>query len=148
MDAVKRIEKIINEKKWAKNNIGMGRVQCSKLMRIGNELILIIASTTTNKPIWARVEKILYKNSNFTIFYDGQYCEELNVYEYDEYKDYISSYEWNAIFQDNSDLKLDNMKLISRDERFCIDVYDNLDNYKEEFDIEYSKSINNHFSLI
>ena len=148
MDAVKRIEKIIVEKKWVRNDIGMGRTQCSKLMNIGDELILIIASATTNRPIWARVEKILYENSNLTIFYDGQYCEELNISEYEEYKEYINSYEWNAIFQDNSHLRLDNMKLISTDDGFYIDVHDNLDNYKEEYDIEYSKKINNHFSLM
>lgn len=147
MNNTVRIKKIIDEKKWIKNDIGMGRIQCSKAILVNGELLLIICSEVNHKPVWARVEKILVSNDEIILFYDGEYCEELELDEFEEYKNYIGRDEWSILFEDENTKRLEELDLISGSDGFYVDVHENIDNYEGEFDEEESEKINSDFDL-
>ncbi|MDP4091102.1 MAG: hypothetical protein Q8930_17795 [Bacillota bacterium] len=147
MSNIQRLEKIIGEKKWIRNDIGMGRIQCSKAMLINGELLLLICSEVNHKPVWARVEKILVANDEIILFYDGEYCEELDYDEYAEYEEYVSKEEWKVLFEDENTTKLDAQGLISSTDGFYVDVHENIGGYEGEFDEMESENLDLHFDL-
>jgi hypothetical protein len=147
MDAVNRLENIIENRLWVKNSITMGRIQCAKLIKIKGELVLIVSADIINKPLWARVERLLFSNGEIIVFYDGQYCEELKSEDYNEYKQYLNEDEWKVLFEEDTTVKLEEMKLISKDDGFYFDIHVNIDNYENEYDEEKTLKLNEHFDI-
>lgn len=147
MDNIKRLEDIINRKKWIRNDIGMGKIQCSKLINIKDELLLIISSDVNEKPVWARVEKILVANGEIILFYDGEYCEELDQEEYVEYSSFIEENEWRTLFEEGNVSKLVKSNMVSSDDGFYVEAHENIKNYEDQFDEEESTKLNEHFNI-
>lgn len=147
MDNIKRLDYIIKEKKWIRNDIGMGKIQCSKLINLKGELILIISSEVNEKPVWARVEKILVVNGEIILFYDGEYCVELEHQEYEEYKEFVEEDEWNCLFEEGNVSKLIEKDLISSNDGFYVEAHENINNYEEEYDDDESNRLNEHFNI-
>lgn len=147
MDNIKRLEDIINAKKWIRNDIGMGKIQCSKLVNIKDELILIISSDVNEKPVWARVEKILIANREIILFYDGEYCEELEQNQYEEYSNFIEENEWKTLFEVGNVSKLVENNMVSSNDGFYVEAHENIKNFEDEFDKEESTKLNEHFNI-
>lgn len=148
MDSIKRLEKIIKDKQWIQNDIGMGRIQCAKACIINDELILIICSNISDTPAWARIEKILVQNDEIILFYDGEYCEKIPYDDYEEYSEFINPEEWSLIFGENVADNLKENNLVSQEDGFYIDVHQNIESYKEEYDEEESEKLNSRFNLM
>lgn len=145
MNSVKRLENIIQDKKWVRNDIGMVRIQCGKLIRNKEDLILIIAPVMPPEPILARVKKILLVNNELKVFYDGENCEKLNINEFQQYKNFLTEDEWNAIYDNDVIIKLESMDMISKRETFDMDVYENIFNYKSDRNRKENKILSKYF---
>jgi hypothetical protein len=144
MNSVIRLENIIQDKKWTKNDIGMGRIQCGKLIQNKEDLILIIAPVMPPGPIYARVKKILLVNNVLKVFYDGENCEKLNIGEFDQYKSFLTEDEWNVIYDMDIIKKLELMNMISKREIFEMDVYENIYNYKKDINKRENSILSKH----
>lgn len=133
MEIFEKINKILNDKKWTKNDIGMSRIQLGKLMLINGNLILLIKAHK-NKPIWAMVEKIgCLKGGDLIIFFDGKYDVNLSKDEYEDYKEYIEKEEWNLLFEEDGIEKIINKGYVD-EKGFYIDIQDNLRGLSENFE--------------
>ncbi|MDT8719089.1 hypothetical protein IAI10_20785 [Clostridium sp. 19966] len=148
MNNIERLKKIIKDKKWIQNDIGMGRIQCAKLCRINDDLVLIISSNISNTPTWARVEKMLYVNEEIVVFYDGEYCEKIPYDDYDEYSEYLDREEWNFIFDEDAANNLKDNDLVSKEDGFYIDIHQNIECYNGQYDEEESDKLNEAYNLI
>ncbi|AJA47535.1 hypothetical protein CPAST_c14560 [Clostridium pasteurianum DSM 525 = ATCC 6013] len=142
MDIEYKIEKLIYEGKWVKNDIGMGRIQCVKLVKDSKELLVIIVSNTLNTPVSCRVEKIIIVNGEIIVFYDGEYMQRVEKEEKDIYKGILNEREWNIIFKDDPVKKLYENNMISNEKGFYIEMHETLEKYMENgYDTEASKFI-------
>lgn len=148
MDWIKYLDNILKNKKWVRNDIGMGRVQFVKLMEIEEDLMLIIASDNLEAPFYTRVENLLIVNNELILFYDGEYGEMLNKNEYDDYKEYISKEEWNSIFERELSLKLEELNFSSKEEGFYAELHETIEEYMEDqYDEEASEKLREHYGL-
>lgn len=147
MDWNEKIEEIIKSGKWIKNDIGMARIQCSKLIKDNEELGLFISSDVYNEPVYARVERIVVANNEVIIFYDNEYESVLEEKEYEDYSDLFSIDEWNALFGGETVEKLKEMNLISEKEGFYVETHESIESYINHYDEIISEDICEHFNL-
>lgn len=145
---VNRIEEFINKGKWIKNDIGMGRIQCAKLVKDIKELMVIIVSNTMDTPVSCRVEKIIVIHGEILFFYDGQYVQRVEREERNRYKNFLNEEEWNIIFKDNPIENLDKKNMISKEDRFYVEIHESLETYMHnDYDVEASKFICEKYNL-
>ncbi|KMJ93104.1 hypothetical protein CBCST_22440, partial [Clostridium botulinum C str. Stockholm] len=57
-----KIEDIIRNDKWIKNDTGLWKVQCSKLFKDEERLKLLLVTDELDGPACAKVEKIVVTN--------------------------------------------------------------------------------------
>lgn len=143
-----KIDEFINIGKWIKNDIGMGRVQCSKIVKDEKELAILIVSDTLDTPIAVSVEKILVVSNEIIIFYDGQYVQKVEKSEYERYKQFLSAEEWNIIFKDDVTKELIKNKMISEEQGFYVAVHETLEKYmKNGYDEKLSNDICHKYNI-
>lgn len=123
--AADRIKVILERKKWSKNDLDVSWVQLSKLLVIKNQLIVIIKGNTIDEPVWAKVENLKEMNGELILYYDGEFETVLTKEEYDEYKEYISKEEWEALFSLDSLKRLSEMNMID-DKGFYLQMHGNM----------------------
>lgn len=143
-----KIEHIINNNKWIKNDIGMGRVQCVKLVKDSKELLVIIVSNTLSTPISCRVEKIIISNGEIIVFYDGQYIQRVEKGEYNRYRNFLNENEWNVIFRHDPIKQLYENRMIGEEEKFYAEMHETLERYMERgYDTEASEFLCKKYNL-
>lgn len=148
MNSSRRIDDLIRQGKWIKNDIGMSRVQCFKLLKDEEKLMMIIISEELKIPIFTRVEKIMVVDNEIVLFYDGQYYERVEKDEYNRYKTYLSSEEWNIILEHNAIEKLGEKNMISEDKGFYAELHETIESYIErDYDKESTKELNYTYNL-
>lgn len=148
MDLDSKVEEVINSHKWFKNDIGMGRVQCIKLVKDAKELLVLIASSTLSTPISCRVEKILIVHGEIIVFYDGQYLQRIEKDEYHRYKNFLNEREWNVIFKEDPVKELFENDMVSKEKGFYAEMHETLEKYmKSEYDIEASELLCKKYNL-
>ena len=128
MNWSQKVENIINNKKWIKNDTGLWKVQCCKLVRDDEDLMVFIVSDELNGPLYTRVEKIsvINKNSELVVFYDGQYGAVLEESEYDTYSEFVNESEWQALFSGNATTELLKMNMVTDEEGFYIESHEGI----------------------
>lgn len=148
MDMEIKIDELISNGKWIKNDIGMGRVQCSKMVKDAKELLILIVSDTLDTPICSMVEKILVVSNEIIIFYDGQYVQKVEKSEYERYKQFLDHEEWKIIFNKGVIKELIKNKMISEDQGFYVEMHETLEQYmKNGYDKKSSDTICNKYHL-
>jgi hypothetical protein len=135
MSVAERIKEIIGKRKWSKNDLGMSRIQLSKLMIIKNNLVLLIKGDTINAPVWSKVENIQLVEDDIIIYFDGEYDMVLGKGDYEDYKDYVSKEEWQVLFETDTVKKLEEMKLID-DKGFYLEMHANIRKTENTGEIE------------
>lgn len=153
MNYIKKLEGLIEEGKYIRNDIGMGRVQHVKPIMMNERLMIIMVSPELEGPIAARIEEIIVLNDEIIVFYDGEFENALSQDEYEDYKENISSDEWNIIFNTDAGEKLEDADLTSRNEGFYAEMHDTIEDYinedyiNEDYDKTQSEAISRHFDL-
>lgn len=148
MNWIKNIEGIIKNGKWVKNNLGMGRIQFGKLVEIDEELMLFIVSDSFDGPLFARVENMLVSNNELIIFYDGEYTENVENTDYDEYSNFFSEEEWDAMYSDTVGDALPDLNIVAKKELFYAELSENVDDYIESgYDEEATDEICERFNV-
>ena len=148
MDMTSKIDEFISNGKWIKNDIGMGRVQCCKIVRDEKELLILIVSDTLDTPISVSVEKILVVSNEIILFYDGQYIQRVEKSEYKRYKHFLSEEEWRVIFEKNIVKELIKNKMISEDKGFYVEMHETLERYmKNGYDEKLTDIICHKYNL-
>ncbi|MDP4143744.1 MAG: hypothetical protein Q8936_04580 [Bacillota bacterium] len=150
MDWNQRLQDIISRKKWVKNDIGKSRVQCVKLINDNNILMIIIVSDTLDHPVIARVEKVLIIDKQLVLFYDGEYCENIDKDEYARYADFLTNEEWKIIFGGDDVINMLRLnKMISEEEGFYAELHQTIEQFMERgYDKESSESLNKELHLV
>ncbi|MFD3156029.1 hypothetical protein ACFIJ5_04060 [Haloimpatiens sp. FM7330] len=146
---IEKIEDIISSRRWVKNNISMGRIQCSKLLKEKDKLNLVIVSDSLDKPLYAMVQKIIINNGEIIMCFDGEYPLNINKDQYDEFKDYFTVDEWDNIFNNKNITEyLIKDNLINNKEGYLFVVHQNAELYiKDGFDKEATEELCCHYSL-
>lgn len=150
MNKKEQINNIIESKKWVKNDMAMGRVQCSKLIRTNSEpeLIAVITSNLLKKPLVANIEQILVVKDELILFYDGQYPNEINVNQYEEYKNNFSQEEWEILFKENPTDSLLKGGYILNEEGYYLEIHETMEKFlRRGVDEKESKEISEEFNL-
>ncbi|GEM_PF-1551645 len=149
MNWSKKVENIISNKKWVKNDTGLWKVQCCKLVKEEEDLGVFIVSDELDGPLYTRVEKIsvINKNSELVVFYDGQYGSVLDESEYDTYSGLVTENEWKALFSGNATTELIKMNMVTDEEGFYIESHEGMERFINDFDEQASEEIAEHFHL-
>ncbi|AGK98231.1 hypothetical protein [Clostridium pasteurianum] len=143
-----KIEEIINNGKWIKNDIGMGRVQCIKPVKDSKEMLVIIVSDTLSTPISCRVEKIIIANGEIIVFYDGEYIQRVEKDEYDRYRNFLNENEWDAIFRHDPVKHLYENHMISEEKGLYAEMHETLEKYMQSgYDTEASEFLCKKYNL-
>lgn len=144
------INEIIKRNKWVKNDIAMGRVICSKLIKTNSEpeLMAIITSDQLKKPLAAYIEQILVVKDELVLFYDGQYPTEIEKEEYENYKNYFTKDEWEIVFKDNPTLNLLSGGYISKEEGYYLEIHETMEKFmRRGVNEKESEEIKKEFNL-
>lgn len=148
MEAVNKIEEIIRKGKWVKNDIGMSRLQCSKIVKDEKELLILIVSNVLDTPIATRVEKIMVVSDELILFYDGQYAERIEKDEFERYKNFLSEEEWNIILGRDAVSKLISNDMVNEEEGFYVEMHETIEKYiKNGYDKNSSDMISRKYNL-
>lgn len=143
MDAQKIIESVIKEGKWIQNDIGGTRVQCFKLVKDENKLMVIIASDKLQCPISSMVEKIMVMDNGVVLFYDGQYYERVEENEYNLYKKYLTKDEWNIVVNKDPVENLIKKNLVSDRSGIFADIHESVETYiNRKYNKEATEELN------
>lgn len=129
MNAQEIIESVINEGKWIQNDIGGSRIQCFKVVKDENKLMVIIVSDKLQCPISSIVEKIMVIDKGVVLFYDGQYYERVEEREYNLYKEYLTQDEWNIVINKNPVENLIKRNLVSSRSGIFADIHETVSDY-------------------
>ncbi|MGY0375038.1 hypothetical protein [Clostridium sp. JNZ J1-5] len=147
MDWNSKIENIIQNKKWIKNDTGLWKVQCCKLVRDKEELMVFIVTDELDGPAYARVEKMVITNNELVVFYDGEYGAPLEENEYENFSDLLTQREWKALFSGNAASELLDMDIVTEEEGFYIESHEGVNRFINNFDEKASEEIAEHFNL-
>ncbi|KYH29041.1 MULTISPECIES: hypothetical protein [Clostridium] len=149
MDWNKKIEDIINNKKWIKNDTGLWKIQCCKLFKDNGELMLFIVTDELNGPAVARVEKVVVTNnsSELVMFYDNEYDAVLEEDEYEHYSEFLTREEWDVLFSGNAAKELFEMDMLSEEEGFYVEPHEGIERFMNNYDKEISEEIAGYFNL-
>lgn len=147
MDWNSKIENIIQNKKWIKNDTGLWKVQCCKLVRDKEELMVFIVTDELDGPAYARVEKMVITNNELVIFYDGEYGAPLEENEYENFSDLLTQREWRVLFSGNAVSELLDMDIVTEEEGFYIESHEGINRFINNFDEKASEEIAEHFNL-
>lgn len=147
MDWNSKIENIIQNKKWIKNDTGLWKVQCCKLVRDKEELMVFIVTDELDGPAYARVEKMVITNNELVVFYDGEYGAPLEENEYENFSDLLTQREWKALFSGNAVSELLDMDIVTEEEGFYIESHEGINRFINNFDEKASEEIAEHFNL-
>ena len=125
------LDKIIKNNKWVKNDIAMGRIQCSKLVRTNGEpqLLAIITSNELKTPVATYIEEIIVTNNQLILFYDGQYLTTIEKADYEEYKNYLSTEEWEIVFSKKPSDELVNRGMIADGQGYLLEVHETMEEF-------------------
>lgn len=149
MDWNSKIENIIKNKKWIKNDTGLWKVQCCKLVRDKEELMVFIVTDELDGPAISRVEKIVVTNNNneLVVFYDGEFDTTLDEEDYDSYSEFFTLKEWGVLFNGNAAKELLEMDMITDEEGFYIESHEGMSRFIGNFDENASEEITEYFKL-
>jgi hypothetical protein len=148
MDITNKVDKIIENKKWIKNYIGMGKFQCAKVVKDEKELLILIVSDKSDTPISTRVEKILAVSDEVILFYDGQYAQKIEKDEFHRYRNFLSEEEWNIILRKDAVEKLVSNNMVSEEEGFYIELHETIETYMNNgYDKQLSDMISTKYNL-
>lgn len=149
MDWSQKVENIISNKRWIKNDTGLWKVQCCKLVRDVEDLMVFIVSDELDGPLYTRVEKIsvINNNSELVVFYDGQYGSVLEESEYNAYSEFVTEKEWQALFSGNATAELLKMNMVTDEEGFYIESHEGMERFISDFDEQASEELAEHFNL-
>lgn len=149
MDWNSKIESIIKNKKWIKNDTGLWKVQCCKLVRDKEELMVFIVTDELDGPAISRVEKIVVTNNNneLVVFYDGEFDTTLDEEDYDSYSEFFTLKEWSALFSGNAAKELLEMDIVTDEEGFYIESHEGMSRFIGNFDENASEEIAEYFKL-
>ncbi|MEA4825808.1 MAG: hypothetical protein VB130_04135 [Clostridium sp.] len=147
MDWNSKIENIIQNKKWIKNDTGLWKVQCCKLVRDKEELMVFIVTDELDGPAYARVEKMVITNNELVVFYDGEYGAPLEENEYENFSDLLTQREWRVLFSGNAVSELLDMDIVTEEEGFYIESHEGINRFINNFDEKASEEIAEHFNL-
>ncbi|WP_125154706.1 hypothetical protein [Clostridium rectalis] len=113
MNYSERLIGLIN-KKWVRNDMGLGKVQFLKLISVKEKLFILIISNNIKKPIYSKVEDIIISNNQIVVFYDGEYCEDLKYEEYEKFHNVFSKKEWDTVFKEDVTYKLEEIGVLEK----------------------------------
>lgn len=147
MEWNEKVQNIIKDKKWSKNSIRLGRVQCGKLMEEKGELGLVITSDVLTKPLYGRVEKMVVADNEIIVFYDDNYASILGEEEYDKFSNYFSKEEWQSLFGGDTIEYLEKMNLIEEREGFYLETHETVEQYLGKSDENATKDLCSKFNL-
>lgn len=148
MNWIKNVEGILKNGKWVKNSLGMGRVQFAKLVEIDEELMIFILSESYDGPIFTRVENLFVSNNELIVFYDGEYTENIEITDYDEYESFFSDEEWEAMFRETGGEGLLELNIVSKKELFFAELNENINDYVESgYDEEATDALCERFNI-
>ncbi|QGU95622.1 hypothetical protein GOM49_11475 [Clostridium bovifaecis] len=149
MDWNNKIENILNNKKWIKNDTGLWKIQCCKLFKDNEELMLFIVTDELNGPAVTKVEKVVITNNNneLVMFYDNQYDIVLEEGEYEHYSEFLTVREWDALFSGNAVKELLEMDMVSEEEGFYVEPHEGIERFMNNYDERASEEIAEHFNL-
>lgn len=148
MDAQLLIEKIIDEGKWVKNDIGMWKIQCAKLVRDKGDLLLILVSDKAGLPVSCRVESALIVHEELILFYDKEYSEKVEKNEQHRYKELLTEKEWNIVFEEKVTEKLIKNNMVSEKLGFYAEPHETMKQYlQNDYDLEVSNKICERYNL-
>lgn len=142
-----KIKDIIQQGKWSKNSISLGRVQCAKLAKEDEKLILFIVSDILTKPLYTKVEKIVVANNEIIAFYDEEFATLLEVEDYNKFSDFFKKEEWDILFGGNTIDRLDKMNLLSDKEGIYVEPHESMNSYLEKYDKNATKEICEEYNL-
>ncbi|ADL52597.1 hypothetical protein [Clostridium cellulovorans] len=136
------LDKIIQSNRWVKNDIAMGRIQCSKVVRTNGEpeLLAIITSNELKEPVAAYIEEVLVANNQLILFYDGQFLTSIGKDEYGEYKDYLSREEWEIVFSKKPSDELVNRGMIAEGQGYLLEIHESMEEFMRR---GYSEELSN-----
>ncbi|MCR3761897.1 hypothetical protein [Clostridium felsineum] len=148
MDYLKTIEEIIRENKWIRNDIGMGKIQCTKIVKENEKLMAIIVSNKLETPISSFIRKIIVLDGEIILFYDGEYYEKVEEGEYNRYKDYFSADEWKIIMGNNKTQELVQRDKVSKREGIYVEIHETAKEYiNSNYDEKQTNELNNMYKL-
>lgn len=148
MDYSKIIEDVIKENKWVRNNIGMEKIQCIKLVKENENLMVIIVADKLAFPICSLVKKIMVDDGEIILFYDGQYYERVEEGEYNRYKNYLDKEEWNIILGDDPAENLFRKNRVGNREGFYVQLHETVKEFiNGKYDKKYTDELNHIYNL-
>lgn len=149
MEWNKKIEDIIKGKKWMRNDSGLWKVQCCKLFRDNEELMILIVADELEGPACARIEKIAVVNNNteLIVFYDNEYDVMLEEDEYENFSEVVSRKEWDVLFEGNATKELIDMGMTLEEEGVYVEPHESVDRFMKNYDEKTSEEIAEHFHL-
>lgn len=143
MNAQEIIESVVKEGKWIQNDIGGTRIQCFKVAKDENKLMVIIVSDKLQCPISSMVEKIMVMDKGVVLFYDGQYYERVEENEYNLYKRYLTQDEWNIVINKDPVENLIKKNLVSDRSGIFADIHETVEDYmNRKYDKEATDELN------
>lgn len=145
----KKVESIIENGMWIKNDTGLWKVQCCKLIRDKEELMLLIVTDELDGPALVRVEKIVVTNNDneLVVFYDGEYKVTLDEEEYENYSEVLTREEWDALFSGNATKQLLEMDVVTEQEGFYVESHEGMSRFVDNYDERASEEIAEYFNL-
>ncbi|PJI07354.1 MULTISPECIES: hypothetical protein [Clostridium] len=148
MDYSEVIEDIIKENKWVRNNIGMEKIQCTKLVKENEKLMVIIVSDKWAFPVCSLVKKIMVDDGEIILFYDGEYYERVEEGEYDRYKKYLDREEWNIILGDDPAENLFKKNRVSDRQGFYVQLHETVKDFiNGKYDKKDTDELNNIYKI-
>ncbi len=148
MEAKILMEEVIEEGKWTQNDIGMWKLQCSKLVKDKEKLFLIIVSQKLDYPIISKVETALVANGELIIFYDNEYKEKIDKGNYESYRNKINEKEWSIIFSNNPVERLLKTDLVSDRLGYYAEAHETMEQYLQNgYDIKETNEVREKFNV-
>lgn len=143
-----KIEDIITNDKWIKNDTGLWKVQCSKLFKDEDRLKLLLVTDELDGPACAKVEKIVVTNNNdLILFYDDRFDSILKEDEYDKFSKVVNKKEWDTLFTGKATEELVKMNVTSEEKGFYVEPHESVSDFINSYDEKISDELAQHFNL-
>ena len=120
------IDNLVKNKRWVRNDIGLGKVQYLKLISENEKLKILILSNVLPGPLYTNVDNIVVMSDQITVFYDGEHYETLKEGEYEDFKENITKEEWNTLFHGDVTKDLDELGLVEKEKGFIAQAHDDI----------------------
>mgnify|MGYP000075901302 CR=1 FL=1 len=147
MELAVSFPEVMKNKKWIRNNMGMGRMQFIKFAMSENEPVVIMFSDILEKPQCSKVKQFVVKGCNVIALYDGTNCNELDRCEFGSYADYFEQDEWDVMYEQEAEESLKGMELLNNESGVSAEVYGTIQDHLRLRDNDDSAKLNLLYNL-